>query len=200
METFSSHRWIPRTKASDAELWCFLWSAPAPRVEQTMETRWFETPSRSLCGHVNDLWNLSPSSVTSFSVTSSAQPKVVRCECKVVVSISQSHKSHNTPVTYPIMQHFVTSAHFCYRLMHHGKFVWCITEFVTCTWHPASSLVCQRPTFHWSGMGDYQWFPRAFKIWWLYDVQILIVITLPQSLRIAVPWQHRDYLGYGLSQ
>ena len=25
---FTSHRWIPLTKASDAELWCFLWSAP----------------------------------------------------------------------------------------------------------------------------------------------------------------------------
>ena len=24
----TGHRWIPRTKASDAELWCFLWSAP----------------------------------------------------------------------------------------------------------------------------------------------------------------------------
>ena len=24
---FSGPRWIPRTKASDAELWCFLWSA-----------------------------------------------------------------------------------------------------------------------------------------------------------------------------
>ena len=23
----SGHRWIPRTKASDAELWCFLWTA-----------------------------------------------------------------------------------------------------------------------------------------------------------------------------
>ena len=23
---FTGHRWIPRTKASDAELWCFLWS------------------------------------------------------------------------------------------------------------------------------------------------------------------------------
>ena len=23
----TGHRWIPRTKASDAELWCFLWSA-----------------------------------------------------------------------------------------------------------------------------------------------------------------------------
>ena len=25
---FTGHRWIPRTKASDAEPWCFLWSAP----------------------------------------------------------------------------------------------------------------------------------------------------------------------------
>ena len=25
---FIGHRWIPHTKASDAELWCFLWSAP----------------------------------------------------------------------------------------------------------------------------------------------------------------------------
>ena len=24
---FTGHRWIPLTKASDAELWCFLWSA-----------------------------------------------------------------------------------------------------------------------------------------------------------------------------
>ena len=25
---FTGHRWMPPTKASDAELWCFLWSAP----------------------------------------------------------------------------------------------------------------------------------------------------------------------------
>ena len=25
---FTGHRWIPFTKASDAEIWCFLWSAP----------------------------------------------------------------------------------------------------------------------------------------------------------------------------
>ena len=24
---FTGPRWLPRTKASDAELWCFLWSA-----------------------------------------------------------------------------------------------------------------------------------------------------------------------------
>ena len=30
---FTGHRWIPLTKASDAELWCFLWSAPEQTVE-----------------------------------------------------------------------------------------------------------------------------------------------------------------------
>ena len=34
----TDHRWIPITKANDAELWCFLWSAPEQTVEQTIET------------------------------------------------------------------------------------------------------------------------------------------------------------------
>ena len=33
---FTGHRWIIFTQASDAELWCFLWSAGQP-VEQTVE-------------------------------------------------------------------------------------------------------------------------------------------------------------------
>ena len=33
---FTGPRWIPRTKASDAELWCFLWSVSEYKVEQTM--------------------------------------------------------------------------------------------------------------------------------------------------------------------
>ena len=35
---FTGHRWIPLTKASDAELWRFLWSASEQTVEQTIET------------------------------------------------------------------------------------------------------------------------------------------------------------------
>ena len=34
----TGHWWIPLTKASYVELWCFLWSAPEQTVEQTMET------------------------------------------------------------------------------------------------------------------------------------------------------------------
>ena len=33
---FTDHRWIPRTKASDAELWCFLWSAHEWTIEKTI--------------------------------------------------------------------------------------------------------------------------------------------------------------------
>ena len=34
----TGHWRIPLTKASDVELWCFLWSAPEQTVEQTIET------------------------------------------------------------------------------------------------------------------------------------------------------------------
>ena len=32
------HRWIPLTKANDAELWYFLWSMPEQTAEQMIET------------------------------------------------------------------------------------------------------------------------------------------------------------------
>ena len=34
----TGHRWIPLTKASDADLLCILWFAPEQTVEQTIET------------------------------------------------------------------------------------------------------------------------------------------------------------------
>ena len=37
-EFTAGHRWIPHTKANDAEIWCFLWSALEPTVEQTIVT------------------------------------------------------------------------------------------------------------------------------------------------------------------
>ena len=33
---FAGHRWIPLTKASDAELWCFFLSAPDLTVKLTI--------------------------------------------------------------------------------------------------------------------------------------------------------------------
>ena len=34
----TGHRWIPLTKASNAELWYFLWSAPEQTADQTIKT------------------------------------------------------------------------------------------------------------------------------------------------------------------
>ena len=52
---FTGHRWIPRTKTSDAELWCFLWTAAEHRLSEHSLGRWFETPSCSLWRHCNDV-------------------------------------------------------------------------------------------------------------------------------------------------
>ena len=51
---FTGHRWIPLTKAHDAELWRFLWSAPEQTVEYKILRWWFDTPSSSLWRHYND--------------------------------------------------------------------------------------------------------------------------------------------------
>ena len=50
---FTGHRWIPRTKVSDAELWWFLWYAPHKRSSKQSWGWWFETPSGSLWRHCN---------------------------------------------------------------------------------------------------------------------------------------------------
>ena len=38
----TGHRWIPLTKASDAELWCFLWCTPEKRLGKWWRCRRFD--------------------------------------------------------------------------------------------------------------------------------------------------------------
>ena len=54
---FTGHRWIPRTKTSDAELWCFLGAAPWI-YDWLKQSRgwWSGMPSRSYDVIVMKLW------------------------------------------------------------------------------------------------------------------------------------------------
>ena len=52
---FTSHRWIPCTKASGTELWCFLWSAPSKLLSRQWRNWWFQMPLCSLWRHCNVL-------------------------------------------------------------------------------------------------------------------------------------------------
>ena len=54
----TGHRWIPLTKASDAELWCFLDLRLNKRLSKQPMLRWSKTPSRSLWRHCNEQWYL----------------------------------------------------------------------------------------------------------------------------------------------
>ena len=52
---FTGPRWIPRTKASDAELWCFFDLRLNKRLSKQWWGWWFETLSHPLWRHRNDI-------------------------------------------------------------------------------------------------------------------------------------------------
>ena len=66
---FTGDRWISRTKASDAELWCFLWSTPKKRLNKQSRCWWFETPSCSLWRNSNVIHFLSLSWFCAWQMT-----------------------------------------------------------------------------------------------------------------------------------
>ena len=50
---FTGHQLSSLTKASDAELWCFLWWAPEQMVDKQLRCWWFEMPLCSFWCHGN---------------------------------------------------------------------------------------------------------------------------------------------------
>ena len=52
---FTGPRWISRTKASDAELWCSFDMRPNIRLSKHSWGWWFETPPQSLWRHRNEI-------------------------------------------------------------------------------------------------------------------------------------------------
>ena len=53
---FTGHRWIPLTKASDAEPWCFFYLLLNKCLSKQSIRRWYESPSCSLWRHRNGSW------------------------------------------------------------------------------------------------------------------------------------------------
>ena len=51
---FTGCQWIPFTKVSDAELWCFLWLRLNKLLSKHSGRRWFEMQWRSIWCHCND--------------------------------------------------------------------------------------------------------------------------------------------------
>ena len=69
---FTGHRWIPNTKASDAELWCFLWC-----LSKQLWGWWFETLSRPLWRRCNDIARPSWRGLGVFSTPGSTRCRAV---------------------------------------------------------------------------------------------------------------------------
>ena len=54
----TGHRWIPHTKATDAEQWCFFDLHLNQQLSKPCRRWWFETLPRSLWRHCNYLTNI----------------------------------------------------------------------------------------------------------------------------------------------
>ena len=98
----TGHRWIPLTKASDAELWSFLWSAPEQIAKQTIETQGVETPLRTWWRHGNDnvehFWNVAIHPLDTGFVIYVLDPcllKTGRKTCEWIFMKSSGHDEHD---------------------------------------------------------------------------------------------------------
>ena len=114
---FTCHQWIPRTKASDAELWCFLLICASNK-------------------------RLSKQSWAGDLRRHRAHYDVIVMDASLALGQwwNTYHKFNTELSKYPTMHHFVTwmwtRAHFCFKMVHCGIWDWCILGFVQQVyWH-----------------------------------------------------------------
>ena len=77
---FTGHRWILRTKASDAELWCFFYLRLNKRLSKQWWGWWFETPQHPLWRHCNEFGTADTSSRIFTSIL------LIKCKFEVYQS------------------------------------------------------------------------------------------------------------------
>ena len=103
---FTGHRWILRTKASHAELWFFFDVLPNKRLSKQSWGWWFDTLSRSLWRHCNDmdLWTLS-------------KPRLLQALCNIYLAVAAYHinffRKQNKAAQ---SQHIIDNNVFCYGI------------------------------------------------------------------------------------
>ena len=116
-EEFSDYRWIPLTKASNAELRCFLWSAPEQTVVQTIEPP--------------VIWDTMALIMTSLLCTSNIALIFIWCVCRPHTSVIHAI------ILLPDDDEVVILIHLCWLW---GSFLlctlfvylthWCLTKMV----------------------------------------------------------------------
>ena len=124
---------FPRQIASDAELWCFLWSAhEKTQLSKQLRRRWFETPWRSLWRHCNELWVLLRVPAPFAKILQPTRKNVHTVIELVEFDIGTWHLSATVKKTFLI-----------------SKINWLLVNLL-------STTVLLRP--EWGGMGELSWY------------------------------------------
>ena len=126
---FTSDRWIPRTKAGDAELWRFLDLLLTKRLSKQWWGWSFETPSRSSWRHCNERNDMS---LIFQSVTVLSWFFLI-----FINSVPQCHR-RNYSISQEICTLFCCALLCCGYAIVHNEFTWSIYPY-------SSGLLC----WHW---------------------------------------------------
>ena len=115
---FTGPWWIPRTKASDAELWCFLYLRPNKRLRKQRRDWWFETLSNPLWRHCNvfDIYTHPCSDLNNDS----ANPRGIEGMDQKLHSLD-----YEGVITYPCSDINDSLANFLYERGLCSQNVWC---------------------------------------------------------------------------
>ena len=110
---FTGHRWIPLTKASDTEIWCFFDLRLDKRLNKQSRRRWFHTPSCSLWRHCY-----------AMGFRDRCQHPLYSCRF-ILKQVSQKHKGRSDTCLWTI-DVTVNDFHMCCGLSscywdHHGS-------------------------------------------------------------------------------
>ena len=126
---FTGHRWIPCTKASDAELWCFLWSGPEPTVEQTMETLVIRDATALIVTSLQWLWYTRPCYNKSLVYHTDGNIQI-RLFTFLQIGAWIRHSSLTTHMNR-FFTHDDPVTSYCVTDLNHHQFKWCLV------WHQA---------------------------------------------------------------
>ena len=116
---FTGPRWIARTKASDAELWCFVWSASESTVRKLSWCWRFETLSCPLWRQCNVL-ALERHPYLSYLVATPRWNRVewlgIGCQClsnNALTALSHAMKIHSNTTTNYVIYHPINHSTYC---------------------------------------------------------------------------------------
>ena len=196
---FTGHRWIPLTKASDAELWCFLWSAPwingwvSNREAGDLRRHHAHDDVSVMQGEIRvprttvlprSSWNVQDSPSEALRLTSLFTIDFFHFRCLVIMRWRRLYwQAKHKPSTNCVHSEFRWHE-ICLSTHNWSDLGLCQNRPNNIHMWSTSHKMCKRPSlalFCWSYLNNSQWF-----MWYTFFIYLMVLsLPLRQTIRVT---------------